>query len=350
MKDECVARQSMFSAWLDGRLSAAEAAECAEHLEGCERCRAVYQRLSATRELLRAVPRPEAPAELLPAILAGIERELAAERSVVEMLHVLPQPRPPRELLPAIVVAAETEFKRERGVQAFWARRRVAAVAVAAAAAILLAVLVPHGSLPRLDDHQALPMAPPGPAVAVAPVEDGPAAPMTVEVAEPTPRAESERRVAGRSSWRPTEAIPTAPPAAEPEAPIGASEPVLAMAPIASSAEALAAATPIAPGESTPRAPLAPAPRNTPVDTEVEALVVVEASELAAGIIAHMAVEKFVSEHLIASAPTLLAVVTDVPSSQLGSALAAEDEDSGFGLCFTESMRRALSASENQFP
>lgn len=349
MKDECVARQSMFSARLDGRLSAAEAAECAEHLEGCERCRAVYQRLSATRELLRAVPRPEAPAELLPAILAGVERELAAERSAVEMLHALPPPRPPRELLPAIVAAAEAEFKRERSVQAFWARWRVATVAVAAAAAILLAVLVPRGSVPRLDDHQAVPTATLGPAVAVASVEDR-SAPVTAEVAEPTPRAKSEPRVAGRSSWRPTEAVPPATPAAEPEAPIGAIEPVLAMAPIASSAEALAATTPIAPGESTPRAPLTPAPRNTPVDTEVEALAVAEASELAAGIIAHMVVEKFVSEHLITSAPTLLAVVTDVPSSQLGSALAAESEDTGFGLCFTESMRRALSASENQFP
>lgn len=351
MKDDCVARHVTLSALLDGRLTPAESAECAEHLESCERCRAVYERLSAARSLLRGLAPPEAPAELLPAILAGVERELADERIAVEILHSLPAPRPPRELLPAIMAAAAPELRRERVAQAFWGRWRIATVAVAAAAAVLLAVFVPRGLTPGPDGHQALPIVAPGPEVAVLPAEQPPAA-VSAEATEPEPAAASVRRVARRTSSAVTEPAPAAS-TTVPPAPIAPVEPVLAMAPIAASAEALAAATPIAPGDPAARTAMGLAPRNTVADTEVGALAVAGPSELqsdlAAGIVARMMVDKFVTEHLIESAPTLLAVVTDTPSSQLGPALAAEGEDAGFGLCFTESMRRALSASENQF-
>lgn len=350
MKDDCVARHVTLSALLDGRLTPAESAECAEHLESCERCRAAYERLSAARDLLRGLPPPEAPADLLPAILAGVERELADERATVEMLHSLPAPRPPRDLLPAIVSAAETELRRERVAQVFWGRWRVATVAIAAAAAVLLAVFVPRSFAPPPDGHQALPIVAPGPEVAVLPAEEPPAV-VSAEATEPKPAAASVRRVARRTSSAVTEPAPAAS-TTVPPAPIAPVEPVLAMAPIAPSAEVLSAATPIGPAEPSGRAALALAPRNTVADTEVGSPAMAPASglesDLAAGIVARMMVDKFVSEHLIESAPTLLAVVTDVPSSQLGPALAAEGDDAGFGLRFTESMRQALTASENQ--
>lgn len=355
MKDQCIAKQATLSAHLDGRLTPAEAEECAEHLRSCARCRVLYERLAAARALLRSMPPPEAPEDLLPAILAGIERETSDEALAVELLRTLPSPSPPRELLPAIMTAAAAEMRSTRTTEVFWGRWRVAAVAVAAAAALLLAVLLPRGmnTHPELAQSSRT-MSSPSDLAAVA--DEAPvavdAAPVEVAaVAAVTPVA--VRRGVSRSSSQPVRSEAVSESEEMPPAPVAPVEPVLAVAPIAASAEALSAAVPIGPGEPAAPGALALAPRNTVADTDVQALAVPEPSgletEIAAGIVAGMMVDKFVTEHLIESAPTLLAVVTDTPSSQLGSVAVAEGEDAGFTLCFTESMRRALSATENQF-
>jgi len=58
---QCSEIQENLSAYLDGELDPAGAAELESHLEGCESCRSELESLRSTVELVRSVPRVQAP-------------------------------------------------------------------------------------------------------------------------------------------------------------------------------------------------------------------------------------------------------------------------------------------------
>jgi len=157
---------------------------------------------------------------------------------------------------------------------------------------------------------------------------------------------------AGRAAATPSGPAAAAEVSPSSEAPATASlEPVVAVAPAGVPTGAVADVAPIAPPAAAP-AHVALTPRTTAADVEMAALPAAAPSaleaEFAAGVVARMMVDKFVSEHLIESSPTLLSVVTDTPAAELGPVLAENGGAAGrFSLCFTQSMRRALLAAGN---
>ncbi len=357
----CTGDNTLLSARLDGELTPAEEAQCAEHLARCDRCRAQYEALAKARELLRAVPSPAPPADLLPAIRAQAEARMQPEQAAAELLRTVPPPVPPTDLLPAIRTAAAAQMRRDQATRAFWARWRAPA-AVAAAAAVLLAVFVPRGPAPVDEGATVAAIAPEAPIAAVVqpsapivaetPAETAPAsvepAPVALAMASPRPRGAARRAAATPSG--PGAAVEGSPSS---EAPAAASpEPVVAVAPAEVPTGAIADVAPIAPPAAAAPAHVALTPRTTTADAEMAALPAAAPSaleaEFAAGVVARMMVDKFVSEHFIESSPTLLSVVTDTPAAELGPVLAENGEAAGrFSLCFTQSMRRALSAVGN---
>jgi len=369
MKPDCSSIEGMFSASLDGELTPDEERVCAAHLEECDACRAQHAALASAREVLRGVPPPQPPPELLPAIRAAADAEMLGEDAAVALLHAMPAPEPPPDLLPAIRIAAAAQMRRDRVTQAFWGRWRPAVAVAAAAAVVLAAIFVPRGHEPMtaVGPHIAT-VAPETPATPDEPLttpeevvtEAAPATPNSVALAMASPRRSVSSHVADvrlDRAGRPEEPAPVEEEAAaepEPAAPVG--EPALAVAP--PEAHTAPSAAPIAPGQITNGTMLALAPRTTPAHAPAEAppAPVAEGpsalqTELAAGVVARMVVDSFVAEHLIQSAPTLMAVVTDTPTAEVGPVLADESEDSAnFGLNFTESMRRALSQTHNQLP
>ncbi len=73
-----VARRRI-DAYLDGQLAASEVAKLEAHLHGCQPCRNELHTLGRTRDLLRALPRPEreTPDDLVARALAAIAAEPA---------------------------------------------------------------------------------------------------------------------------------------------------------------------------------------------------------------------------------------------------------------------------------
>jgi len=72
---------------------------------------------------------------------------------------------------------------------------------------------------------------------------------------------------------------------------------------------------------------------------------------MATGVVAGMVLDQYVAEHMVESSATMLSVVTDMPTSELGPAIAEEEDETGsFGFSFTDAMRRALTESENDLP
>ncbi len=366
MSPECSNYEALLSASLDGELTPAEASACAEHLEVCDRCRARYAAVASARELLRAVPPPPPPPDLLPTIRAAADAEMLGEAPAIVLLHAVPAPEPPPDLLPAIRTAAAAQMRRDRAVEAFWGRWRTSIAAAAVAAAVLAAVFVPRGHETMNEAgptiHAVIPDTPTVAEAVAGPVEVAvESAPAPSEsVSRATDRVAARRNVSGRApelrldraehAAPVTSAAQESPPAAAPPAPVA--EPALAFAP-PEARSVPSVVSPIAPGQPTNGTMLAMAPRTTPAEAPVVGEATQQPSaletELATGVVARMVVDNFVTEHLIESTPTLLAVVTDTPTAELGPVL-AEDSEDNFGLCFTESMRRALSETHNQLP
>lgn len=351
MSHDSAAFEQQLNALLDGRLSGEEAREVREHLEVCDECRASYESLAAAQALLREMPAPAVPDGLL----ARIESEAAAEMA--------------RQAVPSI-----------------WQRWRAPVAAVAAAAAVLLAVFTPWQALHQ--DAPAPAVCPlPGDAAVVA---EGPTDAPADETPAETPGDPAEGLDGGEladasaapaddgmisrddasGTARPrrhvtdhtvhTASAGAAVPAAEESVREGATEPSVAGAPappelawaspsdrpstsatepVLSDAEG---ATRIALG---PRTTIEPEPvLDTSGPSELE-------TEMATGVVAGMVLDQFVVEHMVESSSTLLSVVTDTPTSELGPLIADDESEPGsFGFSFTDAMRRALTESENQVP
>ncbi len=316
---------------LDGRLAEDEARAVREHLNSCDECRARYAELTGAMEVLRATPRPPVP----PGLLQEIQRTAALEMAA-------PQPT-------------------------IWERWRYSAVVAAAAAAVLLAFLSPWSAdrsdapaglapadsrpiaaLPQEEAEEALPAVPES-AVAV----EAPLATMAVAYAAAPADAERPGRVEptrGRQSTSPPAASGAATPASG-EAAVppadSASQPALAMAP--APARAGAASGPVL-GEVAGREQPA-MPRITVADEPQPPQPSAVEVEMAGGVIAAMLLDQYVAEHMVQSSSAMVSVITDTPATELGPALARDDDEAGsFSVCFTDAMRRALAESENRIP
>src|SRR5690606_28574692 len=126
-----------------------------------------------------------------------------------------------------------------------------------------------------------------------------------------------------------------------------ASQPALAMAP--APVRAGAASGPVL-GEVAGREH-AQAPRMTVADEPQPPQPSAVEVEMAGGVIAAMLLDQYVAEHMVQSSSAMVSVITDTPTTDLGPALAREDDEAGsFSVCFTDAMRQALAASENRIP
>jgi hypothetical protein len=191
------------------------------------------------------------------------------------------------------------------------------------------------------------------------PVTDGTElahAPPAEPEADRAPRRRSAPRERRAATSRPVEAAvspePTPAPAevAEPEVET-VREPALASAPV-SGEPASAVGEPLM-AEADRATVIAMGPRTTVEDepTLAPARSPELETEMATGVIAEMVLNQYVAEHMVESSSTMLSVVTDTPTSELGPVLAEdEDEPGSFGFSFTDAMRRALTESENQVP
>ena len=338
MNEKCAEFERQVSSALDGEATLEGAELCHQHLNNCERCRGLREQLMTAREVLRSAPRPQPPARLLEDIKADAEQEL----------------------------------RRHERVATLWARWRTPAMAVGAAAAVLLAVMTPwRAEETQYDMAEA-------PAVVELPV-DAPVTPapeadtaiaeaeVPVTAAEEHPAEIAEVQVAAAPATRairsPQE-VPPAPAAAVPSveataletvvppeepAPV-AVEPQVAFAPPGFTQAAAPTGQPVLtrprtePSRVAPRITMAAEPPPAPVGpSRLE-------RELADGIVARIVIDKFIADQMLETPATLLAVITDTPTSELGPVLTEEVENGGFGLSFTDAMRRALTEKENQLP
>jgi hypothetical protein len=128
-------------------------------------------------------------------------------------------------------------------------------------------------------------------------------------------------------------------------------EPLLASAPV-QEAEAVTSREPVL-SEVERATVVAVGPRTTmEAETELSPARPSELeAEMATGVVAGMVLDQFVAEHMVESSSTLLSVVTDTPTSELGPVITEDENEPGsFGFSFTDAMRRALTESENQLP
>lgn len=331
MNRECAAFETQISSSLDGQSTSAEAEACRRHLEACEHCRALSERMGVAREVLRAIPPPEAPQGLLACIRADSEQEL----------------------------------RRHDRVAAFWSRWRAPVVAAVAAAAVLLVVAAPWQverpdqavpGIPMTEHPRVIAVDPELPAEpAIVEAEDEAVTASEAEVTSVSPARARRMEVALTSESGPADdgggvAESAEEPVLQPdEVPVPV-EPELAFAPPRATVEAEPAIGPVL---TQPRATLiTEAPRMTmdseppPAPSGPSSLEV----ELASSVVARMLVDKFIADHMVETPATLLAVVTDTPTSELGRVVTEETENGNFGLYFTDAMRRALSDEENQLP
>jgi hypothetical protein len=77
---QCSEMQENLSAYLDGELDPGEEAALKSHLEGCESCRKEFESLRSTVELVRSVPRVQAPAVLKQRLTSAAPSRRAAWR------------------------------------------------------------------------------------------------------------------------------------------------------------------------------------------------------------------------------------------------------------------------------
>ncbi len=342
MSHDSAAFEQQLSELVDDRLAADAEKTVREHLDSCDECRAQFEAMAAVREMLRVAPAPAVPEGLL----ARIERAAAAEFA--------------RPAAPTI-----------------WERWRAPVAGLAAAAAIALAVFAPWQWASRQDAGVVCPPTDPPLArehVAAGPSEesatDTPVLSDATQLAAAAAAASADSGAAGsemtdvpasrgrRTGHTSRSTSPAAPePAAIAEAPAEtappqpAPQPALAWAPAADLPSASASGPML--GESEHPTVIALGPRTTidadpslaparPSDIEMETAI---------GVVAAMMLDQFVAEHMVQSSSTLLSVVTDTPTSELGPVLASDEDDAGsFGLCFTDAMRRALTESENRLP
>ncbi len=312
---------NLLSAWLDGEVTAQQAAACERHLAVCASCRARLDELRQARTLLRDLPQVAVPSDLADRIKLAAAEELAQHQSGL--------------LWPA------------------WA------APLAVAAALLIALTVVQMVRPsRLEHTGQVAVVPPVATVdqPVQSAEVAPAAPVAALELRAQPVAKmagpqapaAVRRVHSHSSSRssgralartePVSPAPATRAAAYALAVDTAPEPTLNAVPAAPKAAVTegAAELALAPRLTPAYRELAP-PRPAPTPSALEL-------ELASGVVAAMLVQDFIEEHLIESTSTLLAVATGTPSTELGPRLVEGEDDAHFDLRFTESMRRALSA------
>jgi hypothetical protein len=76
-KLRCVQAKPLFSPYLDGAVTGAEMFALENHIASCADCRAEYQSLRQTQQLLTRVARPKAPADLGLNLRLMISREVA---------------------------------------------------------------------------------------------------------------------------------------------------------------------------------------------------------------------------------------------------------------------------------
>lgn len=77
---KCTQAKSLFSPYLDGAVSGAEMHALAEHLQSCAACERAYILLQQSQQLLAAVGRRKAPADLALSLRLAISREVAQRR------------------------------------------------------------------------------------------------------------------------------------------------------------------------------------------------------------------------------------------------------------------------------
>lgn len=340
MSHDSAAFEQQLSALLDGRLNAEEAREVQEHLETCDECRMQYEAMASARRLLRATPAPSVPEGLL----ASIQREVRAEMA--------------RSAGPGI-----------------WERWRAPVAGLAAAAAVLLAVFAPWQALQHEKQAAVCPLPDDSAMMAESPAVEtddaegeavsAESAQSAAEIAEGVeadvntapvaagarPHSRAVRTVSPAHGAPESELAAATPEEETPAAASPAPQPALASAPPSEQASGASAgpmlsdmdrATVIA---LSPRTTIESEPTLAPAGpSELE-------SEMATGVVAGMVLDQFVAEHMVESSATLLSVVTDTPTSELGPVLVDEETEAGsFGFSFTDAMRRALTESENQVP
>lgn len=340
MSHDTAAFEQQLNALLDGRLSEEEAGAVREHLGECDECQALYQRLGSAHRVLRSVPAPAVPIGLLSRIQADARAEME------------------RMAAPSI-----------------WRRWSAPLAGVAAAAAVLLAVFTPWQALHRDPAPEMCPLTEQPAVVAESPTDAPEVSTIeieseAVEVADVGDAAEArtEEVATVPESSRPARRVARAPlspsPAASVQADAPADEdPEKVMAPEPAPAAPQLASAPRSDGSvaatgpvlSEPGRPtvIALGPRTTVEDEPtLEPAVPAELeSEMTAGLLAGMVLDQFVAEHMVQSSATMLSVVTDTPTSELGPVVAEDDDEVGsFGFSFTDAMRRALTESENQLP
>ena len=84
----CPQARRLFSPYLDGAVKGAEMLALEEHWRHCAACRARYQELRRTQQLLASVPRPQAPEDLGLRLRVAISREAAEARAPFQGLLV----------------------------------------------------------------------------------------------------------------------------------------------------------------------------------------------------------------------------------------------------------------------
>jgi hypothetical protein len=105
---------------LEGELGSAARREVERHLSVCASCRAEHRELRATVELLRGLPDPEPPADLVPGVLRRLESAAAARRSgfVPRGLRAIargaPLAAPIAALAAGLVLLAVASFEEDR--------------------------------------------------------------------------------------------------------------------------------------------------------------------------------------------------------------------------------------------
>ena len=101
--------KALFFALADEELPAPQAQAVKEHLDGCEECRAGWQRYERTVQRLRGVAREQAPPALASVVMTRVRRR--RKFGLKGLYHVHAQHRFPVEvLIPLLLAAAVAAF------------------------------------------------------------------------------------------------------------------------------------------------------------------------------------------------------------------------------------------------
>ncbi len=76
----CNEARSLLSSYLDGAVTGRQMQAVGDHLEGCRDCADEYAMLQQTQQLVAALPRPQAPADLALKLRIAVSREAAMAR------------------------------------------------------------------------------------------------------------------------------------------------------------------------------------------------------------------------------------------------------------------------------